>query len=96
MPNVLICSTSPTRPEPAPGHPTGRSARAGPAEHPARPRRVTTPAYARNARMDILAANSICFALYKDILTPGTLPVNLARFLFLDPRAQEFFVDLPT
>jgi transcriptional regulator with XRE-family HTH domain len=57
---------------------------------------LTTPAYARNARMDILAANSLCFALYTDILTPDTLPMNLARFLFLDPRSQEFFVDWDT
>jgi transcriptional regulator with XRE-family HTH domain len=54
---------------------------------------LTTPAYARNARMDILAANALCFALYGDILSPTTLPVNLARFLFLDPRSQDFFVD---
>jgi transcriptional regulator with XRE-family HTH domain len=57
---------------------------------------LTTPAYARSARMDIVAANSLCFALYTDILTPENLPVNLARFLFLDPRAREFFVDWDT
>jgi len=50
-------------------------------------------AYIRNPRMDILAANALCFALYTDILTPQTLPLNLARFLFLDPRATDFFVD---
>ncbi|CAI7980114.1 Helix-turn-helix domain protein [Frankia sp. Hr75.2] len=54
------------------------------------------PAYVRNARMDILAANDLCFALYVDILTPRTLPVNFARFLFLDPRATDFFIDWPT
>jgi hypothetical protein len=50
-----------------------------------------TPAYVRNSRMDVLAANSLCFALYADILRPGALPLNLARFMFLDPRSQEFF-----
>ncbi len=54
------------------------------------------PAYVRNARMDILAANHLCFALYADILTPRALPVNLARFLFLDPRAISFFADWET
>lgn len=54
---------------------------------------LTTPAYARNARMDILAANHLCFALYDGILTPDTLPVNLARFLFLDARSHEFFIE---
>jgi hypothetical protein len=52
-----------------------------------------TPAYVRNARMDVVAANNLCFALYTDILSPATLPFNLARFMFLDPRSREFFVD---
>jgi hypothetical protein len=50
-----------------------------------------TPAYVRNSRMDVLAANSLCYALYADILRPDALPLNLARFMFLDPRSQEFF-----
>lgn len=53
---------------------------------------TATPAYIRNARMDILAANNLCFALYADVLTPEALPLNIARFVFLDPRAPEFFV----
>lgn len=52
-----------------------------------------TPAYVRNARMDILAANSLCFALYGDVLSPAGLPLNLARFMFLDARSKEFFVE---
>ncbi|WP_064741683.1 helix-turn-helix transcriptional regulator [Hamadaea tsunoensis] len=51
------------------------------------------PAYVRNARMDVLAANSLCMALYGGILTPQTLPLNLARFMFLDQHAHEFFLD---
>jgi transcriptional regulator with XRE-family HTH domain len=42
------------------------------------------PAYVRNARMDILAANDTALALYDGIL--DRLPLNLARFLFLDDR----------
>ena len=57
---------------------------------------LTAPAYIRNARMDILAANPLCYALYPGILTPQTLPLNLARFLFLDPRAPELFVERDT
>lgn len=57
---------------------------------------LAAPAYIRNARMDILAANPLCYALYADILTPQILPLNLARFLFLDPRAPEFFVEWDT
>ena len=53
-------------------------------------------AHIRNARTDILAANNPCFALYTGILSPGTLPLNLARFMFLDPRAQDFLVERET
>lgn len=55
-----------------------------------------TPAYVRNSRMDIVAANNLCFALYSGILSPDTLPLNLARFMFLDPRSQDFFVKWET
>jgi transcriptional regulator with XRE-family HTH domain len=55
-----------------------------------------TPAYVRNARMDVVAANNLCFALYTDILSPTALPLNLARFMFLDPRSRDFFVDWET
>ncbi|UKA64397.1 helix-turn-helix transcriptional regulator [Arthrobacter sp. FW306-04-A] len=54
------------------------------------------PAYLRNARMDVVAANSLCFALYMDILRPSGLPLNLARFVFLDHRSRDFFVDWDT
>ncbi|MFC9691483.1 helix-turn-helix transcriptional regulator [Kribbella sp. NPDC056951] len=54
---------------------------------------LSTPAYVRNARTDILAANDLAFALYGDILDRERLPLNLARFLFLDQRAPVFFLD---
>jgi hypothetical protein len=57
---------------------------------------TAAPAYVRNARMDILAVNDLGRALYGDILAPEALPPNLASFLFLDPRAQESFVDWDT
>jgi hypothetical protein len=46
------------------------------------------PAYVRNARMDILAANDQCYALSIGVLDPDRMPVNLARYVFLDHRAQ--------
>jgi transcriptional regulator with XRE-family HTH domain len=52
-----------------------------------------TPAYARTGRGDIIATNTLCTALYGEILRPETLPLNVARFVFLDPRSQEFFLD---
>jgi len=54
---------------------------------------LNTPAYVRNARMDILAANDVARALYDGILDRDNLPINLARFLFLDQRAPAFFLD---
>ncbi len=54
------------------------------------------PAYVRNARLDILAANDLAYALYDGILDRQRMPVNLARFLFLDDRAAAFFLDWAT
>jgi transcriptional regulator with XRE-family HTH domain len=54
---------------------------------------LATPAYLRNRRFDILAANQQCFALYPGVFAPETLPLNLARFVFLDRRAEEVFLD---
>ncbi len=53
------------------------------------------PAYLRNGRFDVIAANDLGRALYSplyDQAERGELP-NSARFVFLDPAAGEFFVD---
>jgi len=54
---------------------------------------TTTPAYVRNARLDILAANRLAAALFAPILTGPAQPANNARFLFLDPAAPAFYPD---
>ena len=51
------------------------------------------PAYVRSGRLDILAANALGAALYAQVLDDRPLPVNMARFIFFDPRATTFFVD---
>jgi transcriptional regulator with XRE-family HTH domain len=51
------------------------------------------PAYVRTARMEILAANELCQALYGGALDDERLPLNLARYLFLDPHSRGFFLD---
>ncbi|MEU4176410.1 helix-turn-helix transcriptional regulator [Streptomyces sp. NPDC026589] len=49
------------------------------------------PAFVRNGRMDILAANPLFRAFYTDLYaTPGNQQ-NLARFTFLDPAARRFY-----
>lgn len=56
---------------------------------------IAAPAYVRNGRMDLLAANDLAYALYDGILDRDRMPLNLARFLFLDERAPGFFLDWP-
>lgn len=52
---------------------------------------IDAPAYVRNGRLDILAANPMAIALYGGVL--DALPLNLTRFLFLDDRAPALFVE---
>jgi transcriptional regulator with XRE-family HTH domain len=52
-----------------------------------------TPAFVRNGRLDIVAANTLGQALYSPAFAGPARPVNLARFRFLDPVAREFYPD---
>ncbi len=56
----------------------------------------TVPAYVRTASMDIVAANELCAALYGPALAAENLPLNLARYIFLDPRSVALFLDWET
>jgi hypothetical protein len=51
------------------------------------------PAFVRNGRLDILAANRLGYALYSEVYVDPVRPANTARFMFLDRRADKFFVD---
>jgi len=51
------------------------------------------PAWVRNARHDMLAANRLARALYAPVLADPRRPANNARFIYLDPAAHEFFAD---
>jgi transcriptional regulator with XRE-family HTH domain len=51
---------------------------------------IHAPAYVRNGRMDILATNRLGRALFADAYGGGAT-FNLARYLFLDPRSQDFY-----
>jgi len=57
---------------------------------------IAAPAYVRNERLDILAANRIGEAVYSTVFEFPSRPVNVARFLFLSPKAPEFFADWNT
>jgi transcriptional regulator with XRE-family HTH domain len=51
------------------------------------------PAFVRNGRMDLLAANPLARAFYKDVYDMPGQPPNIARFTFLDERARSFYPD---
>ena len=53
---------------------------------------TSIPAYVRTTRMEILAANELCRALYDGALDAERLPLNLARYLFVDPHSRGFFI----
>lgn len=80
-------SAKPPRPARDPVRPNVRSILAG---------MTGTPAYVRNTRMDILAANDLCTVLYDGVLDPQYMPVNVAKFVFLDDRSKTFFEDWDT
>jgi transcriptional regulator with XRE-family HTH domain len=76
------------------------SARRRPAAQKVRPgvQRVldamtTAPAWVRNGRADVLATNALGRALYAPVLDSPVRPPNTARFFFLDPRAEQFWLD---
>jgi transcriptional regulator with XRE-family HTH domain len=51
------------------------------------------PAYVKNSRLDVLAINPLARALYAPVFTGPDLPVNLARFTFLDPLSRALWGD---
>lgn len=52
---------------------------------------ITAPAYVRNGRLDLLAANTLGRALYAPVFEDPSGTPNMARFLFLSARAGDFF-----
>lgn len=76
---------------------TGRPARRRPSQERVRPAvqrildsMLAVPAYIRNGRLDILAANQLGKAVYSQVFLQTQAP-NMARFIFLSPQAREFF-----
>jgi transcriptional regulator with XRE-family HTH domain len=54
---------------------------------------TAAPAFVRNGRMDLLAANRLGYAFYSQHFDSPHGPANSARFIFLDPRASDFYVE---
>jgi transcriptional regulator with XRE-family HTH domain len=51
------------------------------------------PAVVQNGRGDILGTNQLGRALYSEMYLDPARPANHARFIFLDPRARDFYPD---
>jgi transcriptional regulator with XRE-family HTH domain len=51
------------------------------------------PAWVRNGRHDIIAANRLARALYSPVYDDPRRPVNTTRFAYLNPAAREFWRD---
>ncbi|MCW3839864.1 helix-turn-helix transcriptional regulator [Micromonospora yasonensis] len=49
------------------------------------------PAFVRNGRMDLLAANRLARAFYAEVYAQPQRPANIARHTFLDETAHRFY-----
>jgi transcriptional regulator with XRE-family HTH domain len=54
---------------------------------------TSAPAYVRNGRLDILGANQLGYAVFAPIFAGPVRPANIARFIFLDPAAPDFYIE---
>ena len=55
---------------------------------------ATAPAVINNGRGDMVAANTLARALFSEMFVSSSRrPVNNSRFVFLDPRAMDFYRD---
>ncbi|WP_440711396.1 helix-turn-helix transcriptional regulator [Herbiconiux sp. YIM B11900] len=53
----------------------------------------TVPVFVQNGRLDAIATNALGLALFAPMFDGVQAPVNAARFVFLDARAQSFYRD---
>jgi transcriptional regulator with XRE-family HTH domain len=52
---------------------------------------IGIPAFVQNGRLDVLYANELARAMFPYVASDRGGSANAARFIFLDPSAQEFF-----
>jgi transcriptional regulator with XRE-family HTH domain len=53
---------------------------------------TSAPAYVRNGRLDVLAANALGRAVFAPIFDTAAATPNIARFIFLNPAAGNFYL----
>jgi transcriptional regulator with XRE-family HTH domain len=54
---------------------------------------IGAPAYVRNNFLDVLGVNRLGRALLADLYTDGASRPNLARYMFVDARSRDFYVE---
>jgi transcriptional regulator with XRE-family HTH domain len=54
---------------------------------------TSVPVFVQNGRLDAIATNRLGAALFSEMFVLPQRPMNAARFVFLDPRAQTFYRD---
>jgi transcriptional regulator with XRE-family HTH domain len=54
---------------------------------------VGVPAVVTNERLDVIATNALGEAFFAPLFEDPGRPVNNARFVFLSPRAEDFYAD---
>lgn len=54
---------------------------------------MSAPAWVRNGKLDLLAANRLGAALHSPLFDHAVAVPNKARFVFLDPRAKDLYPD---
>jgi transcriptional regulator with XRE-family HTH domain len=57
---------------------------------------INAPAYVRNNQLDVLGVNRLGRALLADLYDDETSRPNLARYMFLDARSRDFYVEWAT
>ena len=55
----------------------------------------TVPVFVQNGRLDAVATNPLGRALFSEMFRCPGDPVNAARFVFLDDRSRDFYLDWP-
>jgi transcriptional regulator with XRE-family HTH domain len=55
-----------------------------------------TPAFVINGRLDLLATNALAKRLVVDVATTPATRANVARMIFMDPVARDYFIDWET
>lgn len=54
---------------------------------------TAAPAFVADIRENVLAANTLGVAMYSDMFRGSSRPANYSRFIFLDDRSRDFYLD---